>query len=83
MQIIEDDLVFHRKGVPIISWPLNKIRRYGYEDTLFCFETGKSCKSGSGIFSLKSKSARYIFSAVHGKLLVVLFYANLLYIIKY
>lgn len=71
MEIIDNNLIFHKKGVPIVSWPLNKIRRYGFEDSMFCLESGNECESGPGIFCFKSKNARTIFNSVHGQLLEV------------
>jgi len=78
MEIVDSSLVLHRKqgknGNPSIIWPLNTIRRYGYEDDTFCFEAGQSSPSGEGIYAFKCKYAKRMFDAVQETLKVPLIF---------
>lgn len=82
MEIVDSTLVLHRKqgkkGNSSIIWPLNTIRRYGYEDDTFCFETGHSSPSGEGIYGFKCKYAKHIFDALQETLKVpIMFFQHL------
>ncbi|KAL5234970.1 hypothetical protein ACI65C_002380 [Semiaphis heraclei] len=68
MEIATSNLILHKTGEPSIIWPLSTIRRYGYEDFMFCFEAGRSSPFGQGIFAFRSKDAKNIFHAVKEKL---------------
>ncbi|XP_050539687.1 uncharacterized protein LOC126904588 isoform X2 [Daktulosphaira vitifoliae] len=68
MEITAYDLILHKNSEPPIIWPLHTVRRYGFEDSMFCFEAGRSSPYGQGIFAFKSNNAKNIFNAVQGKL---------------
>jgi hypothetical protein len=70
MEITTCNLVLHKNGEPPIVWPLSTVRRYGYEDFMFCFEAGRSSPYGQGIFAFRSKDAKNIFDVVKEKLQV-------------
>lgn len=70
MEITTYNLVLHKSGKPPIIWPLSTVRRYGYEDSMFCFEAGRSSPYGQGIFAFRSKDAEHIFNSVKVKLQV-------------
>lgn len=71
MEINTCNLVLHKRREPPIIWPLSTVRRYGYEDSMFCFEAGRSSPYGPGIFAFKSKEAKNIFDTVKEKLQVL------------
>ncbi|XP_025203146.1 docking protein 1 [Melanaphis sacchari] len=68
MEVTACNLILHKSGEPSIIWPLSTIRRYGYENFMFCFEAGRSSPLGQGIFAFRSKDAKNIFNAVKEKL---------------
>ena len=35
------------------AWPLKSLRRYGADDDVFSFESGRRCPMGEGIFAFK------------------------------
>lgn len=70
MEINNCNLVLHKSREAPIIWPLSTVRRYGYEESMFCFEAGRSSPYGQGIFAFRSKDAKNIFNAVKGKLQV-------------
>lgn len=68
MEIVGDDMLLRKRGKPpAMVWPLRSVRWYGYEDFIFCFETGRSSPSGEGIFAFRSKQARSMYLAVKEK----------------
>jgi len=83
MEIATSNLILHKSGEPSIIWPLSTIRRYGYEDFMFCFEAGRASPFGQGIFAFRSKDAKNIFNAVKEKLQVRLKNFEYNIIIKY
>jgi len=80
IEITDSDLVMHYANEKSnISCPLRTIRRYGYEDFMFCFEAGRSSPYGEGIFAFRSKDADNIFNSIKGKLQVSLIGLVLVY----
>lgn len=72
LEITSCSLVLRFKGnKPSAVWPLSSVRKYGYEDYLFCFEAGRSSPCGQGVFAFKSKKAKQIFDSVKEELLKV------------
>ncbi|XP_026819393.1 uncharacterized protein LOC113558076 [Rhopalosiphum maidis] len=72
IEITDSDLVMHYANEKSnISCPLRTIRRYGYEDFMFCFEAGRSSPYGEGIFAFRSKDAENIFNSIKGKLQIL------------
>lgn len=68
MEINAYNLVLHKNREAPIIWPLSTVKRYGYEDFMFCFEVGRSSPCGQGIFAFRSKEAKDIFNNLKGKL---------------
>ncbi|PRD35193.1 UNVERIFIED_CONTAM: Fibroblast growth factor receptor substrate 2 [Trichonephila clavipes] len=70
IQVTETDLVLHQRGEPPIIWPLQSLRRYGFDTELFSFECGRHCTTGPGIYAFKCKQAESLFNALQECLLV-------------
>lgn len=66
----DTDLVLHQRGEPPIVWPLQSLRRYGFDTELFSFECGRHCPTGPGIYAFKCKEAESLFNALQECLLV-------------
>lgn len=78
MEVTACNLVLHKNRELPIIWPLNTVRRYGYEDFMFCFEAGRSSPYGQGIFAFRSKDAKNIFNTIKEKLHVSILYLCLM-----
>ncbi|KAG8191233.1 hypothetical protein JTE90_021967 [Oedothorax gibbosus] len=70
IQVTDTDLVLHQRGEPPIVWPLQSLRRYGFDTELFSFECGQHCPTGPGIYAFKCKEAEALFNALQECLLV-------------
>lgn len=64
IEVTENDLIFYQKGKEPIRWPLRCLRRYGFDDELFSFESGRRCPTGSGIYAFKCRRAEELFNLV-------------------
>lgn len=64
IEVTENELIFYQKGKDAIRWPLRCLRRYGFDDELFSFESGRRCQTGSGIFAFKCRRAEELFNLV-------------------
>lgn len=64
IEVTEDDLIFYQKGKEPIRWPLRCLRRYGFDEELFSFESGRRCPTGSGIYAFKCRRAEELFNLV-------------------
>lgn len=73
MEVTVCNLILYKNREPPIVWPLSTVRRYGYEEFMFCFEAGRSSPLGQGIFAFRSKDAQHIFNAIREKLHVSIF----------
>ncbi|XP_025192003.1 uncharacterized protein LOC112592204 [Melanaphis sacchari] len=72
IEITDSELVMHYASKKSdITCPLSTIRRYGYEDFMFCFEAGRSSPYGQGIFAFRSKDAENIFNSIKAKLQIL------------
>lgn len=72
MEVIGEDMILRKRGKPpSMVWPLKSVRWYGYEDFIFCFETGRSSPTGEGIFAFRSKRARDLYLVVKEKFKIV------------
>jgi len=73
IEITDTDLIMHYASEKSsLLCPLSTIRRYGYEDFMFCFEAGRLSPYGQGIFAFRSKDADKIFNVIKQNLLVSL-----------
>ncbi|GAB0096632.1 fibroblast growth factor receptor substrate 2 [Sergentomyia squamirostris] len=57
-------LTLYRKGKEPTQWPLRCLRRYGYDGDTFCFEAGRRCLTGEGIYSFKCRRAEHLFNVL-------------------
>lgn len=64
IEVTESDLIFYQKGKEPIRWPLRCLRRYGFDEELFSFESGRRCPTGSGIYAFKCHRAEELFNLV-------------------
>lgn len=64
IQVAASDLVLYQKGKEPIRWPLRCLRRYGFDEELFSFESGRRCPTGSGIYAFKCRCAEELFNMV-------------------
>lgn len=79
IEITDTDLIMHYANEKSrILCPLSTIRRYGYEDFMFCFEAGRMSPCGQGIFAFRSKDADKIFSTIKRHLQVSLILVSFL-----
>lgn len=55
LQLTEKDLIYFRRAKEPIRWPLEYIRRYGYNDGdgIFYLESGRRSKTGEAIFAFR------------------------------
>lgn len=42
-------------------WPLQSLRRYGFDQDIFTFESGRRCATGEGIFAFRCSRAQDLF----------------------
>lgn len=64
IEVTDSDLIFYQRGKEPIRWPLRCLRRYGFDEELFSFESGRRCATGSGIYAFKCRRAEDIFNLV-------------------
>lgn len=64
LEVTSADLVLHRRGHDPVCWPLHYVRRYGFENNIFSFESGRRCESGPGIFTFRCRRAQELFFLV-------------------
>ena len=64
IEVSATDLILYLKGKEPIRWPLRCLRRYGFDEELFSFESGRRCPTGSGIYAFKCRRAAELFNLV-------------------
>ncbi|KFD58774.1 hypothetical protein M514_00467 [Trichuris suis] len=60
--------LYDRKRV-VVHWPLQYVRRYGYGEDVFRFESGRRSESGPGVYTFQCSRAGELFYVVHGTIL--------------
>jgi len=68
LEVTETNLVLHVRGKPALTWPLRCLRRYGYDDDLFSFESGRRCPTGAGIYAFKCHRAQSLFNLLQARI---------------
>ena len=53
-----------RIGLPPIIWPLRSLRKYGHDDDIFTFESGRRGPQGAGVYSFRCTRAKQLFELV-------------------
>lgn len=61
LEISRTELTLYRKGKKPAQWPLQSLRRYGYDADLFSFEAGRRCDTGPGIYAFRCRRAESLF----------------------
>lgn len=61
LEISRTELTLYRKGKKPTQWPLQCLRRYGYDADLFSFEAGRRCDTGPGIYAFRCRRAENLF----------------------
>jgi hypothetical protein len=69
LKITSDEMILYQDNQNLIHWPLNGIRRYGYYQNIFLFESGRKCPTGEGLYAFKCKIADKLNSTLHKTLL--------------
>lgn len=64
IEVSPTDLILYMKGKEPIRWPLRCLRRYGFDEELFSFESGRRCPTGPGIYAFKCRRAGELFNLV-------------------
>ncbi|KAK2147868.1 hypothetical protein LSH36_533g01047 [Paralvinella palmiformis] len=62
IEITESELIWYQRNKEPIRWPLNSLRRYGFDAELFSFECGRRCPTGPGIYAFKCRQAEALFN---------------------
>lgn len=57
IKITDTTVTFYVKGHQPMEWPLRSIRRYGAENDMFCFESGRRCQTGPKFCAFKCQKA--------------------------
>ena len=68
LEVTETDLVLYVSGRQAMLWPLRCLRRYGYDEDLFSFESGRRCPSGPGIYAFKCHRAESLFNLLQSRI---------------
>eukprot|EP00095_Tigriopus_kingsejongensis_P005586 snap_masked-scaffold12_size759060-processed-gene-5.9 protein:Tk05586 transcript:snap_masked-scaffold12_size759060-processed-gene-5.9-mRNA-1 annotation:"fibroblast growth factor receptor substrate 2" len=57
IKVTDTTVTFYVKGRQPMEWPLRSIRRYGAENGIFCFESGRRCPTGPRYCAFKCQRA--------------------------
>ncbi|CAO1365210.1 unnamed protein product [Diamesa hyperborea] len=66
IEITANDLILYWKSRNEVmhQWPVGTLRRYGYDDGHFSFESGRRCETGPGIFKFKCNRSDVLFNTL-------------------
>ena len=53
LRITDEEIELHVVGRDAIKWPFKAIRKYGEQDGVFSFESGRRCQTGSGFYAFR------------------------------
>lgn len=68
LELSRIELTLHRKGKEPTTWPLQCLRRYGFEGEIFTFEAGRRCLTGEGIYAFRCERADSLFQQLQSYL---------------
>ncbi|KAI5632357.1 PTB domain (IRS-1 type) domain-containing protein [Phthorimaea operculella] len=61
LEITDSDIILYREGRDSTVWPLHSLRRYGFDNDIFSFESGRRCETGEGIYAFRCRRAALLF----------------------
>ncbi|EFN84194.1 fibroblast growth factor receptor substrate 2 [Harpegnathos saltator] len=64
LEVTEVELILYQRGKQPIKWSLRCLRRYGYDASIFSFESGRRCFTGPAIYAFKCQRAQQLFNLV-------------------
>lgn len=64
IEVTDSELIWYQKRKEPIRWSLRCLRRYGFDEALFSFESGRRCPTGSGIYAFRCTRAEELFNLV-------------------
>ncbi|XP_075974761.1 uncharacterized protein LOC142975659 [Anticarsia gemmatalis] len=70
LEITENDIILYREGRESTVWPLHSLRRYGFENGVFSFESGRRCDTGEGIYAFRCRRASLLFRTLQQQILL-------------
>lgn len=62
LEVTESELILYQRGNAATKWPLRSLRRYGFDEEIFSFESGRRCPTGSGIYAFRCRRAEQLFN---------------------
>lgn len=69
LEVTEVELILYQHAKTPIRWPLRSLRRYGFDNEIFTFESGRRCVTGPGIYAFKCQRAEQLFNLLQVKFL--------------
>lgn len=64
LEVTDVELILYQRGKQPITWSLHCLRRYGYDASIFSFESGRRCFTGPAIYAFKCQRAQQLFNLV-------------------
>ncbi|CAG0907445.1 unnamed protein product [Cyprideis torosa] len=72
LEVTENALILHhskgRRDGKCTVWALKYLRRYGYKEDLFTFESGRRSETGEGVYAFRCHRAEELFLAIQEKI---------------
>lgn len=62
LEVTESELILYQRGNAATKWPLRCLRRYGFDEEIFSFESGRRCPTGPGIYAFRCRRAEQLFN---------------------
>ena len=64
IEVSNGGILLRRRHTSDVFWPLRSLRRYGHNEELFTFESGRQCETGPGVFAFRLKKSHKLFNLV-------------------